>query len=840
MPTTTYTQPNPAAWTAIDWPFAISWARAKYLALAGAVVLGLAFRLSVLAAYGLSEDEINKLHAVEQYRAGRFTANAEHPMLMKAAMWGSVAASDAWNARVPAGLQVPLETALRAPNAVAGAATTAALFGVADLLFGGPAAVVAAAIWAFDVNAIAINRIGKEDTLLLLFFLVAIFCYERAKRAGARDLASARRWYTLSGAAFGLMLASKYMPHYLGVYAVFNLITDPEPGENRPSPLRYYGAMAIAFVLADPVILSPATWRYAVHYVGGDLLAHHGYLYAGALYVTNVPVSPLGVPPTYYLRLLATRVPLVVLAAAVPGVIEMIRRRRERGFVLLRTLAIFLLVPYSLMAAKFLRYSLPMIATVDLVAAVGLVAGVGWLLRKGWLTLATRRTVAAMAIVVFAVGLASAQQTAAPFYSLFQNGVGARVDPRGSAFPEQTYDYGVREAAALLACGRALRCRCHGCAGCGVSVLAAGRTPGHRRPRPVVARHRRRGRRDVGAGAGRARDVREPPARRAPARDAPAVDGNPHGRSRRAAGLQDSGDETMPRQLVVNADDLGLTVGVNDGIFDAHDLGILTSASLFANAPATGDAIARGRQRPSLGIGAHLALVDGAPTLPPDDVPTLVADDGRFRRSWKPFIVACLQRRVSLDDVERELTAQIARLQRAGVRLTHLDAHKHVHAYPPIFAIVARLAIRFGIPAVRVPYERRTSAVAASPRDPAFAQAWLNAALWPWARANYRVAAALGVRTPAFVGRVRTGFLDRASLAAMLRAIGRGVTELMVHPGYADDDLRRAGTRLVESRHAEVELLCSMETRARLVAERIDLVRHDLSHPVRRSVRYVS
>src|SRR5438067_1525352 len=319
MPTTTYTQPTTAAWTAIDWPFAASWARAKYVALAGAVVVALAFRLSALSAYGLSEDEINKLHAVEQYRAGRFTANAEHPMLMKLAMWGSVTVSDAWSATVPAGLEIPLETALRAPNAVAGAATTAALFGVADLLFGGPVAIVAAAIWAFDVNAIAINRIGKEDTFLLLFFLLAIFCYERAKRAGADDLAAARRWYTVSGASFGLMLASKYMPHYLGIYAIFNLITDPEPGANRPS------------------------------------------------------------------------------------------------------------------------------------AAVGLAAGIGWLLRKGWLTIATRRTVAAAAIVVFAAGLASAPQAAAPFYSLFQNGVGARIDPRGSAFPEQTYDYGVREAAALIA-----------------------------------------------------------------------------------------------------------------------------------------------------------------------------------------------------------------------------------------------------------------------------------------------------------------------------------------------------------------------------------------------------
>src|SRR5438046_2478964 len=208
----------------------------------------------------------------------------------------------------------------------------------------------------------------------------------------------------------------------------------------------------------------------------------------------------------------------------------------------------------------------------------------------------------------------------------------------------------------------------------------------------------------------------------------------------------------MVRQLVVNADDLGLTVGVNDGIFDAYDLGILTSASLFANAPATADAIRRVRSHPALGIGAHLTLVDGSPTLPPRDVPTLVEDDGRFRTSWKPFIVACLQRRVSLDEVERELVAQIERLQRSGLTLTHLDAHKHVHAYPPVFAIVARLAVSFGIPVVRVPYERRSPSSGDVRSLPL--QALLNAAMLPWARRNYRTAASHQLRTPHFVGRI--------------------------------------------------------------------------------------
>jgi hopanoid biosynthesis associated protein HpnK len=298
---------------------------------------------------------------------------------------------------------------------------------------------------------------------------------------------------------------------------------------------------------------------------------------------------------------------------------------------------------------------------------------------------------------------------------------------------------------------------------------------------------------------------------------------------------------TLLRELVVNADDLGLTVGVNDGIFDAHEHGILTSASLFANAPATADAIRRARSHPALGLGAHLTLVDGTPLLPPRRIPTLTTEDGRFRRSWKPFMVACLRGTVSLPEIERELTAQIERLIEAGVTLTHLDAHKHVHAYPPVFEIVARLAGRFGVPVVRVPYERRLRVhTRGRARRIAQRQAFLNAVMWPWARRNARTAAALGLRTPHFIGRVHTGVLNAATLQQLLRETTGGVTELMVHPGYPDADLSATGTRLLASRETELDLLCRLDTRALLVGEGIDLVRHDLSHVSRRSFRHVS
>jgi len=423
----------------------------RLILIAMVVVAALELRITGLSTYGFSEDEINKVHAIEQYRAGHFIVNAEHPMLMKLAMWSSVNAADAWNRVAPDDIRIAPEAAIRLPNAVAGAAITVVIFGIAYLLFGEGVAFVAAAFWAFDVNAIAINRIGKEDTFLLLFFLIAVYLYERAKQIGVTDPRRAQPWYAASGVSFGLMLASKYMPQYLVFYAIFNYVTDVHPGGNKPRPILHWGAMAATFLACNFVVLSPAMWRYALTYVSGDMQAHHGYLYAGQLYVTDVPVSPLGVPFGYYFALLATKVPLVVLASAVPGVIEMVRRRGERGYVLLRVLLVFLLVPYSLMAAKFMRYSLPMLMTVDLIAAVGLVAGIGWLLRKGWLSPVTRVSVAAAALAVVAVAVAGASQFSAPYYSFFQNAVGARVAPGGVLFPEESYDIDVREAVADIA-----------------------------------------------------------------------------------------------------------------------------------------------------------------------------------------------------------------------------------------------------------------------------------------------------------------------------------------------------------------------------------------------------
>src|SRR5260370_14478566 len=112
---------------------------------------------------------------------GTFGANTEHPMHMKLAMWGSVELEGVWNHVAPSGQTLGIESAIRLPNVVAGTLTTLALFGLAALLFGTGVALVASLLWALDGNAIAISRIGKEDTFLLFFFILAMACYVRAR-----------------------------------------------------------------------------------------------------------------------------------------------------------------------------------------------------------------------------------------------------------------------------------------------------------------------------------------------------------------------------------------------------------------------------------------------------------------------------------------------------------------------------------------------------------------------------------------------------------------------------------------------------------------------------------
>ncbi|HYJ45561.1 MAG TPA: glycosyltransferase family 39 protein, partial [Pyrinomonadaceae bacterium] len=203
-------------------------ARGVIVALTVLVLAGFGLRLAGASAIGFAEDEINKLNAVHSYERGDISPNAEHPMVMKSLMFISIKAQQVWNARFasPADESQPLgisdETALRFPNILFGALTAIPLFLLTAAFFDRPTGLLASALWAFGINAITYNRIAKEDTLLVFFMLFAFYFYVRAKQVSWREEKSKRRNYVLSGASFGLMLASKYFPHYFGLNMLYH------------------------------------------------------------------------------------------------------------------------------------------------------------------------------------------------------------------------------------------------------------------------------------------------------------------------------------------------------------------------------------------------------------------------------------------------------------------------------------------------------------------------------------------------------------------------------------------------------------------------------------------
>jgi chitin disaccharide deacetylase len=253
----------------------------------------------------------------------------------------------------------------------------------------------------------------------------------------------------------------------------------------------------------------------------------------------------------------------------------------------------------------------------------------------------------------------------------------------------------------------------------------------------------------------------------------------------------------------VNADDFGLTRGVNRAIAELHDAGLLTSSTLMARAGATEDAIAMARARPRLGVGCHIVLADGEPVLPADQIASLlVKKTGHFPHSIARFLRRVLARRVSTTEVEAEARAQIEFLESKGIRPTHIDTHKHTHMFPTVLRAVLRAARGCGISAVRNPFEPAW-AIAATKCAPWVRVAEVSALKWlePVCR---RIIAEEGfVTTDGTVAVAGTGVLNPGVLRCLLRAAPSGTWELVTHPGYHDEDLQAVRTRLRASRDVE-------------------------------------
>ena len=266
----------------------------------------------------------------------------------------------------------------------------------------------------------------------------------------------------------------------------------------------------------------------------------------------------------------------------------------------------------------------------------------------------------------------------------------------------------------------------------------------------------------------------------------------------------------MPRLLVINADDFGFAPGVNRGIVEVHEAGVLTSTSIMVNAPAFAGAVALARARaPRLGIGLHLDLVAGRPLT---DAPSLVDQrTGRFF-SLGELARRAFAGRIRHDDVRRGCDAQLAALAATGIGPTHLDSHRHAHALPGVLPAVAASAHQAGLRWVRRPLDRPTL------RAPA-ASAKMLLLLGAWRRALAGVSRddlPLLARAPNFRGIALQGAPDvERRLLALIDDLPDGITELMLHPGY-DDDVLAAQDPYRQQREREIAALRSPVVRERL------------------------
>lgn len=283
------------------------------------------------------------------------------------------------------------------------------------------------------------------------------------------------------------------------------------------------------------------------------------------------------------------------------------------------------------------------------------------------------------------------------------------------------------------------------------------------------------------------------------------------------------------RRLIVNADDFGLTAGVNRAIVEAHEGGIVTSATLMANGRAFDDAVLLAKSHPRLGVGCHIVLVDGTPLVQSTSQSLLApgrrtAGSPRFRQGIGKFAALAVLGRLDPDEIESEAKAQIGKLQASGMAVTHLDSHKHTHMFPRVLKPLLRAARACGVKAIRNPFERiQGSQLAASP---SLWRRWAEVGLLgSMARQFLDAVREAGIMTPdGTIAIVATGSLEERLLRRLVEHLPDGVWELVCHPGHNDADLQKIHTRLRESREQELRILTSSATRELLAAKGIEII----------------
>lgn len=410
------------------------------------MLLAFAVRIDRIGFNSLSEDEVAKWTAIQEYRHGHFIGvNSEHPMVPKMLAWASLTVGEKWG-RFSSHLGWPSlnpEGWLRLPYVLFGSFTAAVLYFLCRQMMGIAGSFAAAFFWAVAPLAVSINRLAKEETPLTFFTLLGCYFYCRAKQA---DALKSRRWYDLSAIGFGLAFASQYIFHLFGMNQLVWYLAGRTGLDRKPlghAYRRFFLLIFLTFLLVNPVFFSPTNFSAIVHWLHHGGVHHSGYAFDGSLYM-NFPARLLsGVPWYFYLWLLTLKTPIPILLAIVVGGILLLRDRQTLAACFFLAFGVLQLFALSICGAKWMRYSLSMLPFLFLAA--------GYAVEKAWQYTKQRRVpmvaVGMAAIILFAWPLVELRVWA-PYYPFYLNSIGGGTKNIARYFaPDEVSEFDTREVA---------------------------------------------------------------------------------------------------------------------------------------------------------------------------------------------------------------------------------------------------------------------------------------------------------------------------------------------------------------------------------------------------------
>lgn len=422
------------------------------------IMIGFALRFNNLGAESLSEDELNKLQTVEEYRANGLSGkNGEHPFLMKGLQTLSIITSDKVNNFVlPPQMRISDEAALRFPVALFGTFITLLIFLLVSELFGRSIGLISAALWAVEPMAIGFDRIAKEDSLVLFFFLLTNLFWIRGQTAAERGSAN-WLWHSWAAAAgFAALIASKYYPHLLVIttayYSAFQSIPGQKWEMGKLRWLKFLFIMGVVFLILNPTVLLPDTWHEMLKFSSEGRIGHDSYEFMGQSYRNQLTLWLTGVPWTFYYVFIAVKTSLFTLILFLIGLPIMFRRKLGDGRIFLLLWAFFWFMPFSVIGGKFTRYFALAEPLILITAAFGFYYSVKLISNR----FAEKPVLAAvfqttLFVVLIAFPLYNSV-SAAPYFRLFTNSLGSHFAAPGTYFPhDEFYDADTRDIVAEIA-----------------------------------------------------------------------------------------------------------------------------------------------------------------------------------------------------------------------------------------------------------------------------------------------------------------------------------------------------------------------------------------------------